>query len=247
VELVNQISPRAGTYDEYDTSVESWSLLSGQLHPPLNSHVQKNWTTLVFEAARDSIQRIANFQSQSRFSAYQGKLSGCWLQALPSSNLGLKLTDMQLRVSVALRLGSKLCEPHECICCTQVEENGLHGLSCRKSAGRFSRHSLLNDIVRRTLGSVHIPALLEPPGLCRTDGKRSDGMTTVPWNRGRPMVWDVTVGKPQSTRQLQAVATIFNLWRSRYRVGAARTRHSSSRSWEESCETRRTSPGQQLF
>ncbi|KAH0811228.1 hypothetical protein GEV33_011563 [Tenebrio molitor] len=33
----------------------------------------------------------------------------------------------------------------------------------------------------------------KPNGLSRDDGKRPDGMTLVPWNKGQPLVWDVTV------------------------------------------------------
>ncbi|KAH0808211.1 hypothetical protein GEV33_014582 [Tenebrio molitor] len=34
---------------------------------------------------------------------------------------------------------------------------------------------------------------MKPNGLSRDDGKRPDGMTLVPWNKGQPLVWDVTV------------------------------------------------------
>ena len=53
---------------------------------------------------------------------------------------------------------------------------GQHRLSCRGSVGRFSRHSALNEIVKRALGSLHIPTILEPPGLYRFDSKRPDEM-----------------------------------------------------------------------
>ena len=58
---------------------------------------------------------------------------------VPSKNLGLKLTDQQLRISLSLRLGSKICEKHTCRCGKLVEENGHLGFSCARSAGRFSR------------------------------------------------------------------------------------------------------------
>ena len=32
----------------------------------------------------------------------------------------------------------------------------------------------------------------EPPGLARTDSKRPDGATLVPWARGRCLLWDAT-------------------------------------------------------
>jgi len=33
---------------------------------------------------------------------------------------------------------------------------------------------------------------LEPTSLSRSDGKRPDGLTIMPWKHGRCMVWDVT-------------------------------------------------------
>ena len=39
---------------------------------------------------------------------------------------------------------------------------------------------------------AEVPAILEPVGLCRSDGKRPDGVTILPWKRGRSLTWDVT-------------------------------------------------------
>src|SRR5208282_5240566 len=60
------------------------------------------------------------------------------------------------------------------------------------SAGRHSRHGAINEMVRRSLVSASVPAVLEPPGLDRGDGKRPDGMTLLPWKLGKALVWDVT-------------------------------------------------------
>jgi len=38
-----------------------------------------------------------------------------------------------------------------------------------------------------------VPAVKEPPGLSRDDGKRPDGITLLPWAKGKPLAWDVTV------------------------------------------------------
>jgi len=37
------------------------------------------------------------------------------------------------------------------------------------------------------------PREKEPTGLFRTDGKRPDGLTLVPWQSGKSLCWDVTV------------------------------------------------------
>ena len=68
----------------------------------------------------------------------------------------------------------------------------MHGLSCRKSAGRHLRHALANDIIARAFRSADTPADLEPAGLLRGDGKRPDGATRIPWSHGRCLLWDFT-------------------------------------------------------
>jgi len=41
--------------------------------------------------------------------------------------------------------------------------------------------------------SADIPASKEPSGLTRRDGKRPDDLTLIPFQGGKPLVWDVTV------------------------------------------------------
>jgi hypothetical protein len=43
------------------------------------------------------------------------------------------------------------------------------------------------------LTSIHVNSTLELNGLSRNDGKRPDGMTLVPWTKGQPLIWDVTI------------------------------------------------------
>jgi hypothetical protein len=38
-----------------------------------------------------------------------------------------------------------------------------------------------------------VNSTLEPNGLSRDEGKRPDGMTLVPWIKGQPLVWDLTL------------------------------------------------------
>jgi hypothetical protein len=40
--------------------------------------------------------------------------------------------------------------------------------------------------------AAKIPSRLEPSGLFRSDGKRPDGVTIVPWQCGKLLVWDAT-------------------------------------------------------
>ena len=38
-----------------------------------------------------------------------------------------------------------------------------------------------------------MPSQLEPVGVSRTDGKRPDGITSVPWKSVQHLTWDTTV------------------------------------------------------
>ena len=64
--------------------------------------------------------------------------------------------------------GLSLCIPHDCaLCGAQVDETGVHALSCHKSKGRLPHHSYLNDIIKRALTAIGIPCAFEPRGLCK--------------------------------------------------------------------------------
>ena len=81
-----------------------------------------------------------------------------------------------------------LCIPHPCTQCgVHVDSSGIHGLSCRKSDGRHPHHAALNDIVKRALAAADIPSMLEPVGLCRSDGKRADGVTVISCREANPL------------------------------------------------------------
>jgi len=141
----------------------------------------------------DIILSAPDHHHRARLHAVSAPHAGDWLHCLPISNCGLRLDDEAIRVAVGLRLGVNLCHPHPCPCGSQVDARGSHGLSCRQSSGRTARHHNLNDLVWRALSRAGIPASKEPSGLSRSDGKRPDGMTLIPWQTGKNLIWDVTV------------------------------------------------------
>jgi hypothetical protein len=109
----------------------------------------------------------------ARLKALQCRKSGSWLHAIPSPNIGTLLDKTSFQVYIGLRLGCNLCTPHICKCNAKVDEIGIHGLSCSKSNGRFSRHTEINSIINRSLTSIHVNSTLEPNGLSRDDEKGS--------------------------------------------------------------------------
>ena len=142
-------------------------------------------STLLLNSAMENRER-------SHLRASLTATSGAWLQALPISSVGLRMDDDVIRVAVGLRLGTDLCEPHTCTCGVPVDARGTYGLACKQSVGRHPRHGLLNGVVWRAMLRVQVPSCKEPTGLSRSDGKRPDGVSLIPWSRGRCVTWDVS-------------------------------------------------------
>ena len=190
-ELIHQILP-SHLLETLDPNIESalsiWSQDHANPPPPApSSSHQRVWDAPKIEATFNLIFDCAsNQQASVRLRAVAE--SGAWLHALPISSLWLRMDDESIRIAVGLRLGVPLCRPHLCVSCgADVDELGTHGLSCRFSKGRHSRHAAVNDTIKRSLEAAKVPCHLEPTGLYRSDGKRPDGATLVPWKK-----WDAT-------------------------------------------------------
>ena len=192
-----------------DCALSYWS--SGHnLNAPtgVSAGSQKNWDAPVVQLEHTRLlESLPSASDQARILAVSAKRSSDWLHAFPIASCGLFLENEAIRVAVGFRLGAKTCEPHVCPCGAQVDATGLHGLSCRRSSGRTSRHHNLNDLVWRALSRAGVPSSKEPVGLSRSDGKRPDGMTLVPWSTGKCAVWDVTVIDTMAISYLSTTST----------------------------------------
>ncbi|XP_063394325.1 uncharacterized protein LOC134679354 [Cydia fagiglandana] len=195
MDLVANILPKNGDrvcIPYVADALEAWLCSNQGATVPENPKIQRAWDDTRSKATIDNLIASAAGVDRARLLAVSQPESGAWLHALPSPQLGTLLDGNSLRVAVALRLGCDVCQPHLCICGSMVGADGHHALSCRRCAGRHPRHHALNDTIQRALRSAGVPSVLEPPGLSRTDGKRPDGLTLVPWERGRCLVWDAT-------------------------------------------------------
>ena len=88
-----------------------------------------------------------------------------------------------------------------------VDKTVLHGLSCKKSAPRHIGHAQLNDIIWRAVKRAQYPSVKGLMGLSRSDGKRLDGVTLIPWTRGKPIAWDITVADTYANSCVDNTAT----------------------------------------
>ena len=57
-----------------------------------------------------------------------------------------------------------------------------------------TRHAAMNEIIHHSLASAKIPSssCLAPSGPSRSNGRRPDGMSMVPWTSRKLLVWDAT-------------------------------------------------------
>ena len=180
-----------------------------------SSSSQRLWDDASCRAVAQALRVGASQSDLARLLSGCHEGSGSWLHALPSAALGLRLSDEEARVATGLRLGAPIVRPHTCRCGTPVLADGIHGLSCRSSAGRHLRHSLANDVIARAFHSADTPCDLEPPGLLRGDGKRPDGATHIPWSRGRCLLWDFTCPDTLAPRTFLFLRWRRGLWRNR--------------------------------
>ena len=83
----------------FTRALEKWLSLTNEQQIPLDG-TQKNWTQPVFvKTAQELISRMDDKRSKV-FNAQQGKFGSQWLNVVPCINLGLKLDEQQLRISI---------------------------------------------------------------------------------------------------------------------------------------------------
>ena len=193
---------------EATAALNYWSTTNPDVPAPDETMrcAQREWDDALCSHRKDALMGRVNQEDRARILAAASIGAGAWLDAVPSSSFGTLLDRETLRISVGLRVGADLCQPHSCKCGVVVDKKGLHTLSCRYSAGRIARHAAVNDVVKRALVGCGIPSTLEPTGINRGDGKRPDGITLFPWRNGRCLVWDATIVDTFADTHLAACA-----------------------------------------
>jgi len=103
----------------FDTSLSMaqshWSSKCG-IPPPSESLqiAQRAWDDAIFSTRMEYLLSSVSDADRARLLASGSTGSGTWLHARPSANIGFKLSDQELKVSVGPRLGSKFVSAHIC-------------------------------------------------------------------------------------------------------------------------------------
>ena len=176
---------------------------------------QKSWSSPLHSKAYETLFFSSDEIDRTRLQACKAYGAGDWINVLPSSSLGLHLSDEQLRVAASVRLGAPVSLEHICVRCGSVSDSfGKHAFSCKRSTGRHVRHYLMNDTIDRALHTMQMPTRLEPNGLTLDTNLKPDGVSSSSWSHGKPLAWDVTCAHPLAQswlpvaqRGVSAVAT----------------------------------------
>ena len=62
------------------------------------------------------------------------------------------------------------------------------------------------DTIWRALNKAGVQSIIQPTGLFGSDGKRPEGVTLIPWAKGRCLTWDVTVPNIFATSHISSTS-----------------------------------------
>ena len=155
---------------------------------PLSRSIDEAVFTSLCESAPDTCSRALALSSSLPH-------AGDWLNAIPSSSLGLHLQDKEFRLCLQYWLGLRMVdEPITCPVCHGVADVfGDHQVGCGGNRDRIYRHDSLRDALFSAAQSAALAPRKEAPSLIPGSSSRPADVYLPNWKRGQPAALDVTV------------------------------------------------------
>ena len=180
---------------EHTLALSEWHERAPGAHQPTEVQASKvnAWMTPIVNKSFEALLEHASSRDAARLRAAASAESAAFFESVPSTREGTRLSDNALTCAVGLRLGADVAVASKCSCGAELDSRSDHALSCGRGIGRGARHSEVNKRIRAALASAGVAAILEPVGLDVGAGKRPDGVTVLPFARGREMAWDATI------------------------------------------------------
>ena len=135
--------------------------------------------------------------------------AGDWLNAVPSSPLGLHLMDREFRVCLQYWLGVPIFEEGvRCgVCLSTADSFGDHQVGCGGNGDRILRHNSIRDAIFNSACSAALAPRKEVPSLIPGSQSRPADIYLPNWERGQPAALDVTVISPLQSLTLHRAAS----------------------------------------
>ena len=149
---------------EVELACSLWCSLTTTSTPvgPLQTSQRAWYAPMMVRDCQTLLDNVTSDNDKVSLLAVKADHGSEWIFALPISAFGLRISNEAVRIEIGLRLGLNICEPHSCPCGGVVDDKGIHGLSCKRSAGRSIRNQQINDLVWRALRRADTPSIKEP-------------------------------------------------------------------------------------
>ena len=160
---------------------------------PLRQH------SLSYQIDQESFDLLLSYAPDTRSLALAQSCSlphaGDWLNAVPSSSLGLHFMDREFRVCLQYWLGVPIFEEGvKCgVCHSSADSFGDHQVGCGGNGDRILRHNPICDSIFHAARSAALAPRKEVPSLILGSQSLPAVILRPNWERGQPAAMDVTV------------------------------------------------------
>ena len=136
--------------------------------------------------------------------------AGAWLHVVPSSSLGLHLSDREFRPCLQYWLGLRMSsEESPCsVCKRPADPFGDHDVGCGGNGDRIFRHNAISDVISSAAQTAALCPRKEAPCLVPGSSSRPADIYLPIWERGQPAAMDVTVISPLQQLTLSGASSI---------------------------------------
>jgi hypothetical protein len=141
---------------------------------------------------------------RSRLRSLSGSHALEWLNVVPSTNLGFKLTNQQFQALIAWVLGQKINFPSICNCGLPLDPLGIHATTCKISGDLIARHNSVRDCIEVFVKECGFTAELEKAGVLGDvkDKRRPADVYIYNYSLNKDYCLDVAVTSPTQDKYL---------------------------------------------
>ena len=114
-----------------ESTFEKWRRFTGDIDSdgPTKKSIQREWDEPGMQKVLRELQDAVEPTHAAIITGLTGRWAGAWLNAVPVSRLGLKLSNQETRIACATRLGSRVSHEYTCKCGKTADSKGIHSLS----------------------------------------------------------------------------------------------------------------------
>jgi hypothetical protein len=140
----------------------------------------KEWSNLIYKHQFQQLVTSSTARDRARLVCLHNHSSGAWLEVCPSTQLGLRLSNAEMRVLIKWRLGAHLLQPelqHQCpLCGGSMDCYGDHLVGCPRN-GVIRRHGSLLNLISKFTSDKGLVILHSLSGTVATDCMSTNWVT----------------------------------------------------------------------